>query len=92
MAGGDSTLNFVNEAGDSVDGIVFGLGPKLGHWEEVMLFDVGIDALGDNFLEEFAGILEEGDWAVGLGDSVVQFLWFVDHHNCCSFPGVVSCV
>ena len=29
---------------------------------------------------------------VGLGDSVVRFLWFVDHDDRRSFPGVVSCV
>jgi hypothetical protein len=51
MSGGYGSLDFVNEAGDGVDGVVFGTGPELGHREEIMLFDVGVDLFGDDFLE-----------------------------------------
>ena len=91
MAGGYGPLYFVNEAGDCVDGVVFGSRPKLGHGEEVVLFDVGVDAFGGNFFEELASAFEEGNWSVGFGDGVVWLLWFVDHDDGCGFPGVVSC-
>jgi hypothetical protein len=89
MAGGYGPLDFVNEAGGCVNSVMFGSGPILGHGEEVVLFDIDVDALGDDFLEEFASIFEEGDWAVGLGDCVVRFLWLVYHDYGGGFPGVV---
>ena len=51
MAGGYGPLDFVDEAGNHIDGIVAGLGPELGHGEEVVLLNVGIDAFGDDLLE-----------------------------------------
>jgi hypothetical protein len=61
MACGDGALNFVDEAGDGVNRVVFGLRPKLGYREEVVLFNVDVDAFGDNLLEEFASAFKEGD-------------------------------
>jgi hypothetical protein len=50
MAGGNGPLDFVDEAGDRVDGIVVGSGPELGHGEEVVLLNVGVDSFGDDLL------------------------------------------
>jgi len=90
MAGGYGPLDLVDEAGGHIDSVMFGLGPVLGHGEEVVLFDISVDAFGDNFLEEFAGAFKEGDRAVGLGDGVVRFLWLVYYNDGGGFSRVVS--
>ena len=92
MACGNGALNFVDEAGDGINCVVFGSGPKLGYREEVILFNVNIDVFGDDLLEEFASAFKEGDRAVGLRDSVVRFLGLIDHDDCHSFPEMVSCI
>jgi len=43
-----------------------GLRSELCHWEEVVLFNIGVDPLGDNLLEEFAGAFHQGDRSIGL--------------------------
>jgi hypothetical protein len=90
MACGCGSLDLVDEAGDGINGVVFGSGPKLGHREEVVSFNVGIDSFGDDFFEEFAGAFEEGDRVVGLGDGVVRLLWLIDHNDHGGFPWMVS--
>jgi hypothetical protein len=91
VASGYSPLNFVDEAGNCVNGVILGLGSKLGYREEVVLFNVSIDVLGDDFLKEFASAFKESNWVIGLRDGVVRFLWFVDHDNRSSLSEVVSC-
>jgi hypothetical protein len=51
MSGGYGFLDFVDEAGDSVDGIVLWPEPELGHREEVVFLNVGVDAFGNDFFE-----------------------------------------
>ena len=92
MASGDGALDFVDEAGDSIDGVVFGSGPKLCHGEEIELFDVGVDLLGNDLFKKFAGAFKEGNWVVGLRYGIVWLLGLVDHNDHRSFPRVVSCV
>lgn len=65
---------------------MFWLGPKLGHGEEVMLFDVLIDMLSNNLLKEFPNALYESYGLVTFRNAVVRFLGFVNNNNGCMFP------
>ena len=50
MSCGLRALNFMDKGGHGVDGAVMGLGPELGHWEEVEASNVGVNAFGDDLL------------------------------------------
>jgi len=88
MPGGDGALYFVDEARGCVYCIMFGLGTKLVHGEEIVLLDVKVDALSYYLLKEFAGAFKKGNGSVCLGEAVVWLLGFVNHNNCGGFLGV----
>ena len=50
MSCGSCALNFMDKGGHGVDGTVMGSGPELGHWEKVKVFNVSVDAFGDDLL------------------------------------------
>ena len=52
-------------------------GPKLGHWKQTEGFDVAVEALGNDLLEDLPDALQEADGAVGLQVAVVRLVGLV---------------
>ena len=59
---------------------------ELGHREDVKLKDVVINSVSYDLLQCLLCIFVEADWAVGLRDTVVQFLRLVKDYYHCLIP------
>ena len=57
VVGGAGSLDAVYESCDRVDGGVIGTRPKLGHREEAMAFDISVNAVSNEFLQNFTRAL-----------------------------------
>lgn len=58
--------------------------------EDVKVVNITNDAFGNDFLEELAATLKEGNGAIGFGEAIVRFGQFWDDNDKHIRPQVVS--
>jgi hypothetical protein len=46
-----------------------------------MILSEAVEAIGDTRGEDFTDDVEQSNWAIGFGNSIVGFPWFAKHNS-----------